>query len=579
MNNDSIQNNDFDKIKKALESGDYSLAEELIIHSKKQFPRDVGVYILEGELYLCTKRPKDAVDCIEKGLALDSSDYELYFILGEAYELLGKHKLAELYYRYAAYQCHNRDDLIYLNQNIERFLQVSANSLPGLSIFIPVGQNADWLKLFLKMLALYAQKDRYELLFLKSNPSDELCKWLDRQTLGKVISCADGEHSRLYNLAIEASDPYSDLVLIEEGELPLEHTLCTLQAELYQDEDTAAAGSISNHPAYASYMKSTSPCIEDAMRYAHRFNIPSHASHQNVLDLSDTILMIKRSMIKQYGWFDEAFKKPYYQKRDLFFRFINNNRNIKLCLNSLALTTAVKPFTWVPEELDLFYKKWRINLAYSCFSRTDLLQLIKIGGGPTLRILEIGCACGATLIEIGQRFPGSELHGIELDEGPASIAKHFAAIKNNNIETSDMNYPENFFDYIILGDVLEHLHRPELVLQNIKKYLKGDGHILVSIPNVMHMSVIKPLLGGYWTYENAGILDRTHLKFFTYQEILLMFERTGYRVSEIRATTIPLSEEDLQLAKTLATIRNVPEVWFEAYQYLLCADCGRKESL
>lgn len=72
---------------------------------------------------------------------------------------------------------------------------------------------------------------------------------------------------------------------------------------------------------------------------------------------------------------------------------------------------------------------------------------------------------------------------------------------------------KKIFDYIILGDVLEHLTDPWKIVNELKQYLKKDGCLISSIPNIMHVSVLRNLVLGNFTYEDSGILDKTHLRF------------------------------------------------------------------
>lgn len=89
----------------------------------------------------------------------------------------------------------------------------------------------------------------------------------------------------------------------------------------------------------------------------------------------------------------------------------------------------------------------------------------------------------------------------------------------------ELPYDNGQFDYIILADVIEHLHDPEETLARLIPYLKKDGSFLCSIPNMMHISVISPLLQGRFDYTDAGICDKTHLRFFTLDSILKLFQK------------------------------------------------------
>jgi SAM-dependent methyltransferase len=86
------------------------------------------------------------------------------------------------------------------------------------------------------------------------------------------------------------------------------------------------------------------------------------------------------------------------------------------------------------------------------------------------------------------------------------------------------------FDAIVCGDVLEHLREPETFLRQARSWLRPQGSLIASIPNVRHHSVVRGLLAGNWTYEAAGLLDRTHLRFFTRRSIETLFEGAGFRI-------------------------------------------------
>jgi len=115
---------------------------------------------------------------------------------------------------------------------------------------------------------------------------------------------------------------------------------------------------------------------------------------------------------------------------------------------------------------------------------------------PKKKVLDVGCATG----QIARRLVEKECEviGIEIDEKAARLARRYCKdVVVCDVEAlEDLPYPEEYFDYIIFGDVLEHLKNPEKVLINLKKYLKRDGFIICSIPNIAHIySRIRLLLG------------------------------------------------------------------------------------
>ncbi len=133
---------------------------------------------------------------------------------------------------------------------------------------------------------------------------------------------------------------------------------------------------------------------------------------------------------------------------------------------------------------------------------------------------------------------GAEVWGIELvGEVAEKATQRLDKVINRTVEDAIPLLPDRHFDAIILADVLEHLQDPFFVLEHIKEKLADKGEIVASIPNVRHWSVLKGLLEGRWDYQEAGILDRTHLRFFTRTQRLQLFNDAGFDIKEMKATT------------------------------------------
>ncbi len=148
-------------------------------------------------------------------------------------------------------------------------------------------------------------------------------------------------------------------------------------------------------------------------------------------------------------------------------------------------------------------------MSYYTYSRKELIAMISEPKESRIRVLEVGCGCGATLAHIAYEWPEAKVSGIEIQDDIAKIGANYLDIRQGNIETMQIPYEKDTFDYIILADVLEHLHDPERILQKLLSYLKADGSILCSVPNILNRHVISDLLRGKLEYQDAGILDRT----------------------------------------------------------------------
>ncbi|MFQ3549584.1 MAG: glycosyltransferase, partial [Armatimonadota bacterium] len=144
-------------------------------------------------------------------------------------------------------------------------------------------------------------------------------------------------------------------------------------------------------------------------------------------------------------------------------------------------------------------------------------------------ILDIGCANGGLGASLKKR-QDCEITGIEIVHKAAEIAKtRLDKVYEGDAVQIIPTLPNNYYDCIILADSLEHIADPVSLLVELRKHLAEDGKIVVSIPNVRHWSVIAGLLEGRWDYEDAGLLDRTHLKFFTKYSFEKMLWHIGFK--------------------------------------------------
>lgn len=150
------------------------------------------------------------------------------------------------------------------------------------------------------------------------------------------------------------------------------------------------------------------------------------------------------------------------------------------------------------------------------------------------RILEFGCATGFISRHLTER--GCEVTGVEVDPVAAEEARQWC----KKVVVADLNRHDwveevgSGYDTVLFGDVLEHLLHPEETLRNAARVLAPRGRVIVSLPNIAHLSVRAGLLRGKFQYESTGILDITHLRFFTADTARRFIEDSGYRILSSR---------------------------------------------
>lgn len=168
--------------------------------------------------------------------------------------------------------------------------------------------------------------------------------------------------------------------------------------------------------------------------------------------------------------------------------------------------------------------------------RSDLIAMV---AHTPRTVLDVGCGGGATGADIKRLYPEASVTGIELSPGPAEIAaKRLDRVVSENVETIDyakLGYEPGGIDLVFFPDILEHLYDPWSVLQKLRPYISADGQILASIPNTRNLGLIAQLASGDWQYTAWGLLDVTHIRFFSKKSITEMFNRAGFQIRTIRA--------------------------------------------
>ncbi|GIV55221.1 MAG: hypothetical protein KatS3mg039_1739 [Candidatus Kapaibacterium sp.] len=171
--------------------------------------------------------------------------------------------------------------------------------------------------------------------------------------------------------------------------------------------------------------------------------------------------------------------------------------------------------------------------AYYDLVRTDVVRHVP----PTARrLLDIGCGAGLTARYAKDTLGLEEVVGIEfVPEIAEQAAARLDRVFCGDVETMALDFPAGYFDCILCADVLEHLRDPWALLRRLRPLLSSTGVLVASIPNLRHARVLAKILLDRFEYEPSGILDRTHLRFFTQHTIEQLFRSSGYTADFVSA--------------------------------------------
>lgn len=521
---------------------------------------------------------EDLLQVLREGMLCNPCFYELFICLAEM--KLSKNNLNQAYIclEQALFYCDKPED----KMQIASMMQEIDATVNPVSIIIASYNCCEMLQNCLLTIKTYTPAKSYEIVVVDNASTDGVAEWLSAQKDIKVILNKENKGFGIAsNQGVAIAEPDNDIFFLNNDTLVPANAIFWLRMGLYEGNNIGATSCMSNRVSNDQMIDVTLNNTAEVLSFAKKHNIISLNPYEEKVKLVGFALLIKRSVLNEIGLFDEIYSIGNYEDDDISIRMLMAGYKLLLCHNSFIYHYGSQGFAQIDydyskllyDNLQKFIKKWNFNIQYYSSARDNLIDFIKdIPASTEIKVLEIGCGTGATLAKIKYLWPNAKTYGIEIEPTVAKIATNFSEIIAGDIETLDLPYNMDYFDVIICGDVLEHLRNPEATLNKLYSHLKKDGYLLSSIHNVMHSSVLYPLLNGCWDYEDAGILDRTHLRFFTKKSICEMFNNVNLAIEKLCVTESYLDypESNPDMFNKLQAIMP-PEAFEQIYvfQYLI----------
>ncbi|MBZ9634154.1 glycosyltransferase [Clostridium sp. FP1] len=359
------------------------------------------------------------------------------------------------------------------------------------SIVILTYNKLKYTKICIESIRKYTDKNNYEIIVVDNHSTDGTVDWLNNQRDIKTIFNEENVgFPKGCNQGINIAEG-DNILLLNNDVVVTPNWLMNLNKCLYSSEDIGVVGAVANRCPYYQQISVGYNNMEEMICFAEKYNISDKSKWEERLKLIGFCICIKREVIEKIGLLDEGFTPGNFEDDDYSLRIRKAEYRLMLCKDTFIHHYGNATFGENPPEyykiLEInqkkFEKKWGFRWEYCKSISYEIIKLINKPKSEEFNVLEIGCGCGANLLEIKNNFKNVNVYGIESNKNAVEIAKIFAKVIIGNIGSSgnyELNYKDKFFDYIIFSSIHVDLDEFPKILRFVKKHLKDDGQILIN---------------------------------------------------------------------------------------------------
>lgn len=570
----------YNKLMELLEQGQYrDVLAELEQYSESEYTEEL--IIIAVSTLMALEEYEEARKLLHTGFRLNPKSAELFLLLGNYYEHYNRMQ-AYLCYENAELYCENPEDrriILDFKENLEAGGDLDYRKV---AIVILSYNSYEMTRFCIESIRQNNVPSSYEIIVVDNASTDKSLEWLEQQR--DVVLIKNSENKGFpygCNQGIEAADPRSDILLLNNDTIVFPNSLFWLRMGLYENERVGATGSVTNNAPHGQTISERFETIQEYEEYATRNNVLQENPYELKFFLVGFAVLIRRKALDEIGGLDIRYSPGQFEDCDLGLDLCQRGYSNILCHNSFIYHfrsgAGQNRSMWqgiYQQNKAKFIDKWAFDIIEHSHAKSEMLDLLDCREGEAANVLEVGCGLGATLARIQFLYPDVCVYGMEAVPELAAIGGSALNIVQCDMEKEVFPFGDIQFDYIILSDLLERMHDPERTVRELAKHLKEGGAFLCSISNLMNLSVVYSLLQGRFEYEDDGILDKRHLRFYTLDSICRLFSKCGFGIDKLQYRG-NRAEWDERERECLEAILKIPgcadEDQFLASQYLFRA--------
>lgn len=462
------------QIQKYIEEGMLEEAEQAIGQYKKIVGYDDEIASMEAVISVYAGDYKEALNCIKAGLEVNIFNGDLYFTMGNVYEMMREYNRAYLCYNHAlAYTSKEENSNVILNaiNNLQDNYDIDVKNY---SIVILTYNNLEYTKVCIDSIRKYNGYDNCEIIIVDNNSTDGTVEWIKEQKgIKYILNDENKGFPAGCNQGIEISDKNNDIFLLNNDTVIMPNSIFNLRMGLYSAENIGATGSVSNSISYYQQVNVNYDNFDGYIKFASKNNITDEEAYEERIKLVGFAMLIKRTVLDKVGNLDERFTPGNFEDDDISLRIVKKGYKLLLCRDSYIHHFGSVSFKDKPGKYRNLLKrnckkiedKWGYKIDKLVGINYDLLDVLpEIDCNKNINILQIGVDELGTLALLRNIYKNSDMYIYDKSGFDGDLLK-----SNANLFNEEDNIK---FDYIILSKASTYISDFDviaIVKKNIEK--------------------------------------------------------------------------------------------------------------